>query len=230
LDPCVGSYIHTTKIVQGIPVVTSILRPLAGASSSSSSALTPDLDSSDNYPEIRANACEEPTEGGRLICMVALNGDRSHNSSNRYPTIRRSEATDTRTPSSGLVWNLNSDFNDVRVQAIMETIQHMAPNGSPLLSWLSKGLRWKTLSSQRSQPGFLGGNLPPATAIRKGVPKVKLHHWQVQITGHPSMMHGGTSPRTASHGNMGVIEMTSITSLKIGGTSDLEHHPHHDGL
>jgi hypothetical protein len=65
----VGSYIRTAKIIQGIPTVTSILRPLAGASSSLAS--TPDLDSSDDYPEIGANACGEPVEGGHLICMVA---------------------------------------------------------------------------------------------------------------------------------------------------------------
>jgi hypothetical protein len=47
--------------------------------------------------------------------MVAPNGDRSHNGSSRYPTIRRSEASDAWTPSGDLVWNLNSDFNDVRV-------------------------------------------------------------------------------------------------------------------
>jgi hypothetical protein len=56
-DPCAGIYVSTAKIVRGIPVVTSILQRLVGASSSSSSALTPDLDSSDDYPEIRASAC-----------------------------------------------------------------------------------------------------------------------------------------------------------------------------
>jgi hypothetical protein len=50
-DPYAGSYIRTVKIVRGIPIVTSILRPLAGASSSSSSASTLDPDSSDDYPE-----------------------------------------------------------------------------------------------------------------------------------------------------------------------------------
>jgi hypothetical protein len=58
--------------------------------------------------------------------MVAPNGDRSHNSSSRYPTIERSEAFDVQTPSGGLVRNLNPDFNAVWVQAIMETIQRMA--------------------------------------------------------------------------------------------------------
>jgi hypothetical protein len=114
-DPCAGSYICTAKIVGGIPVVTSILRPLVGASSSLSSASTPNLDSSDDYHEIGASACGEPMEGGRLIYMVASNGDRSHNSFSRYPAIRRSEASDARTPSNDLVRNLNLDFNAVRV-------------------------------------------------------------------------------------------------------------------
>jgi hypothetical protein len=51
LDPFVGIYIYTAKLVRGIPVVTSILRPLVGASSSSSSAASPEPDSSDDYPE-----------------------------------------------------------------------------------------------------------------------------------------------------------------------------------
>jgi hypothetical protein len=93
-DHCAGSYIQTVKIIRGIPVVTSILRPLVRASSSSSSTSTSDLDSSDDYPEIGASACGEPGEGSRLICMVAPNGDQSNNTSNRYPTIGRSETSD----------------------------------------------------------------------------------------------------------------------------------------
>jgi hypothetical protein len=73
----------------GIPVVTSILRPLVGASSSSTLASTPDPDSSDDYPEIGASTNGEPVEGGHLICMVALNSDQSNNTSSRYPTIGR---------------------------------------------------------------------------------------------------------------------------------------------
>jgi hypothetical protein len=119
---CAGNYICTTKIVWGIPVVTSIIRPLAGESSSSTSASTPDSDLSDDYPEIEANACEEPVKHDHFIYMVAPNGDRSSNTSIRYPTIRRSEASDARTPSGGLAQNLNPDFNVVRVQTIMETI------------------------------------------------------------------------------------------------------------
>jgi hypothetical protein len=118
LDPCVGSYIRTAKIVRGIPVVASILRPLTEASSSSTSASTPDPDSSDDYPEIGASAYGEPVKDGRLFCMVALNGDRSNNTSNIYPTIGRSETSDARTPSGGLVQNLNPDFIVVQVQAM----------------------------------------------------------------------------------------------------------------
>jgi hypothetical protein len=122
LDPCARLYILAAKLVRGIPVVTSILQLLVRASSSSSSASTPDQDSSNNYSEIRTSACGEPVEGGHLILMVAPNGDWSCNSSSRYPTTGRSEAFDARTPSVGLVRNLNLDFNAVRVQAIMETI------------------------------------------------------------------------------------------------------------
>jgi hypothetical protein len=51
-DRCAGNYIRIVKIIRGISVVTSILQPLAGASSSSTSASTPYSDSSDDYPEI----------------------------------------------------------------------------------------------------------------------------------------------------------------------------------
>jgi hypothetical protein len=47
------SAIHPHQACSGIPVVTSILQPSAGASSSSLSAASPDQDSADDYPEIR---------------------------------------------------------------------------------------------------------------------------------------------------------------------------------
>jgi hypothetical protein len=71
--------------------------------------------------------------------MVASNGDRSRNSSSGYPTIERSETYDAQTPSTGLVQNLNLDFNAVRVHAIMETIQCMSPDGSPLTLLAQQG-------------------------------------------------------------------------------------------
>jgi hypothetical protein len=119
--------------------VTTILRPCAGASSSSSSALSSDQGSSENYPKIEVSSCGSPTDVSCLICMVARNEDLPHHSSSGYPTIGRSEASDARTPSTGLIRNLNSNFNVVRVQAIMETIQRMAPDGSPLALLAQQG-------------------------------------------------------------------------------------------
>jgi hypothetical protein len=39
-----------------------------------------------------------------------------------------------------LVQNLNPDFNVIRVQAIMETIQRIAPDGSPLALLAQQGV------------------------------------------------------------------------------------------
>jgi hypothetical protein len=108
LDPFVGLYIHTAKIIQGIPIVASTLRRLVGASS-----LPPDQDSSDDYFEIGVSVCEDSAGVGHLIFMVAPNGDQSHNSSSIYPTIRRSEASDAQTTNDGMTRNLNPDFNAI---------------------------------------------------------------------------------------------------------------------
>jgi hypothetical protein len=139
LDPFAGLYIRTAKLVRGILIVTSTLRPFVGASSSSSLASSPGRGSSDDYLEIGASACGNSAEDGRLILMVAPDGDQARNSSSGYPTIGRSEASDVQTPSTGLVQNLNSDFNVVLVQAIMETIQRMTPDGSPLALLAQQG-------------------------------------------------------------------------------------------
>jgi hypothetical protein len=106
-------YIHTVKLVRGIPVVTTILRPCAGASSSSSSTLSSDQVSSEDYPKIGVSTCGSSIDISRLICMVAPNEDQPRHSSSRYPTIERSEASDGQTPSIGLIQNLNPDFNAV---------------------------------------------------------------------------------------------------------------------
>jgi hypothetical protein len=68
------------------------------------------------------SARREPAKDVYFIYIVALNDDWSSNTSSRYPTIKRSEASDDRTLSGGLAQNLNPDFNTVRVQSIMETI------------------------------------------------------------------------------------------------------------
>jgi hypothetical protein len=141
-----GLYIRTAKLVRGIPVVMTILQPCAGASSPSSSALSSDQGLSEDYPEIGVSTYGSSADINRLIFMVAPNEDQPRHSSSGYPTIGRSEASDAWTPSTGLIRNLNPDFNVVRVQAIMETIQRMALDGSPLLFWHSRGLKQWTWS------------------------------------------------------------------------------------
>jgi hypothetical protein len=156
-DPFAGLYIRTAKLVRGILIVTFTLRPFVRASSSSSSASSPGQDSSNDYPEIGASACKNSTEDGRLILMVTPDGDRARNSSSGYPTIGRSEATDTQTPSAGLVRNLNSDFNVIRVQVIMETIQRMAPDGSPLALLARQGAKPMNLIVAEKSAGIPRG-------------------------------------------------------------------------
>jgi hypothetical protein len=89
-----GPYIRTVKLIRGISVVTTILRPCAEAASSSPSALSSDQGSSEDYPEIGVNTCKSSASTSLLICMVAPNEDQPRHSSSGYPTIGRSEASD----------------------------------------------------------------------------------------------------------------------------------------
>jgi hypothetical protein len=90
----VGPYHHIAKTTQGIPIGAPIFHPLAGTSSSSTSAASLDQDSTNDYPKIRGSTCWNSTDDGRLISMVAPAGAPSQNSSSRYPTIGRLEASD----------------------------------------------------------------------------------------------------------------------------------------
>jgi hypothetical protein len=145
--------------------VMSTLRPFVGALSSSSSASSAGRDSSNDYPEIGASTCGNSAEDGRLILMVALDVDRAHNSCSGYATIGRSEATDAQTPSARLVRNLNPDFNAVRVQAIMEIIQCMAPvqcmapDGSRLALLAQQGAKAANLVVAEKSAGIPRGEL-----------------------------------------------------------------------
>jgi hypothetical protein len=76
---------------------------------------SPDQDSADDYLEIGESTCEDLTEEGHLIVMVTPAGGPLQHSSTRYPTIGRSEASDTRTPDNGMIQNLNLDFNAIRL-------------------------------------------------------------------------------------------------------------------
>jgi hypothetical protein len=137
----------------------SIIQPLAGASSSSSSAASPDQDSADDYPEIMGIPCWNSAKEGRLIIMVAPTRAPSHNSSSRYPTIGRSEASDARTPNDGMIHNLNMDFNAMWLQTIMESIQCMTLEVSPLVALAQQGaetvnyvIAQQSVSNPRGEP------------------------------------------------------------------------------
>jgi hypothetical protein len=111
----VGCYICTAKLIRGILIMTSILWPLTGASSSSSSAASPDQDSSYDYPEIKTSTCGDSTGEGRLTIIVAPAGEPSRNSSSRYSTIGRSEESAAQTRNNAMIRNLNSEFNAVQL-------------------------------------------------------------------------------------------------------------------
>jgi hypothetical protein len=114
--------------------------------------------------------------------MVAPAVALSHNSSSKYPTIRGSEASDTQTPSDILVWNLNLEFNIVQLQTIMELIQHMSPEGSPLTALAQ--LRRQSTSYQQCARLVTIEESPPLVTdqmIERSVPKVTKHLRPVAI-------------------------------------------------
>jgi hypothetical protein len=108
-------HILTIKLVRGILIVMSILQPLVGASSSSSMATSPDQDSADDYPKIGGSTCGDLIEEGCRIIMVATAGGPSQHSSSRYHIIGRSEVSDALTYDDGMILNLNTDFNAIRL-------------------------------------------------------------------------------------------------------------------
>jgi hypothetical protein len=94
LNPFARSYHPIAKAAQELQIRTSIFQPLTETSSSSTSRASLDRNSVDDYPKIRGSTCWNPTEEGHLIIMLAQAGAPSQNSSSRYPTIERSEASD----------------------------------------------------------------------------------------------------------------------------------------
>jgi hypothetical protein len=142
LNPYVGSYYLSPMMSQGYPIGATILQPLAGTPSSTSSGASTDEDSIKDYPVIRGSICWNHAIEAHRINMVGPNRAPSQSSSSRYTTMRGSKAFNAQTPSNKLVWNLNPDFNDVWLQTIMESIQCMVPQESPLVAliWPSKGL------------------------------------------------------------------------------------------
>jgi hypothetical protein len=47
--------------------------------------------------------------------------------------------SDARTPNDEMIQNLNSDFNVVQLQTIMESIQRITPEVSPLVALVQQG-------------------------------------------------------------------------------------------
>jgi hypothetical protein len=174
----------------------------------SSSALSSDQGSSKDYPEIGVRSCGSPADVSRLICMVAPNEDQPRHSSSGYPTIGRSEASDVRTPSTGLIRNLNPHFNAVRGQAIMEIIQRMAPDGSPLALLTQQGteaanlvVAEKSTDVPRREPS--GGHNDRARCARSEVASIQPYsvfgRKRRVATHHPEPQCSGVQPRSGRH-------------------------------
>jgi hypothetical protein len=140
LNPYARTYYISSNTSQGRPIEKTIIQPSVGASSSSSSGEAPDRDSVEDYPEIGGGACWNPAIEVRHINMVGPARGDSHNSSSKYQTISGSKASNAWTPSNNIVQNLNSDFNTVRLQTIIESIQQMVPSDSLLIALSQQGV------------------------------------------------------------------------------------------
>jgi hypothetical protein len=106
--------------------------------------------------------------------MVAPAGGPSKNSSSRYPTIGRSEVSNARTPNNEMI----------QLQTIMESIQRMEPEGSPLVALAQQGPEVVNIIVVQRSAGNPRGNHPSATnqMIRERGPKVRQHHRQAATT------------------------------------------------
>jgi hypothetical protein len=102
LNPYAGQNHHAAKTTQGFLIWMHISQPSTGTSTSTS-GVSPDQDSTDDYPKIGGSTYWNSTEEGHLIIKVALARAPSQNSSSRYPTIGRSEASDARTTNDGMI-------------------------------------------------------------------------------------------------------------------------------
>jgi hypothetical protein len=140
LNPYAGPYYLSTMTSLERPIRKTIIQPSTGASSSSSSGATPDQDSLEDYPKIGGSACWNPAIEAHHINMVGPVRGNSQISFSKYPTIGGSETSDARTPSNNIVQNLNPDFNIVRLQTILESIQRMVPPDSPLVALAQQGV------------------------------------------------------------------------------------------
>jgi hypothetical protein len=118
LNPYLGSYHLSAMTSQGRPIGKTIFQPSTRAMGE-----THDRDSTEDYPKIGGSTCWNPVIKTHHINMGGPARGNSQNNSSKYQTIGGSKASNARTPSSNIVRNLNSDFNTVRLQTIMESIQ-----------------------------------------------------------------------------------------------------------
>jgi hypothetical protein len=140
LNPHAGPYYLFAIKSQGRLIRKNSIQSSDGSSNSSSSGVTSGRDFIEDYPEIMNNACLNPAIETRRIRMVGPARGNSQNSSSKYSTIRGSEVSDAWTPSSHVLQNLNMDFNAVRLQTIIESIQQMVPQDSPLIALAQQGV------------------------------------------------------------------------------------------
>jgi hypothetical protein len=70
--------------------------------------------------------------------MTGRSAGASRNDSSKYPTIGQS-ATSGMTILNCVIRNLNPEFNVVRLQTLMESIQCLAPTDSPLVALVQQG-------------------------------------------------------------------------------------------
>jgi hypothetical protein len=101
--------------------------------------VTTDRDSAKDYPKIGGSICLDPVIEARRINMVGHSRVDSRNNSSKYPMIRGSMMSDAQTPSNRVVQNINPDFNAVQPQTILESIQCMTHQDSPVATLVQQG-------------------------------------------------------------------------------------------
>jgi hypothetical protein len=103
LNPYAGSYAPTTMTSWGHPIGVPVSWAPAETSSPTSSSTSTGRDSIEDYPEIMGSVYGNPTIETRHINMVGPTRAPSHNSTSRYPTIKRSKASNAWTPRNRVV-------------------------------------------------------------------------------------------------------------------------------
>jgi hypothetical protein len=139
LNPYIGPYTLAVMTSWGHPIKVRMFQPSTGMLSPTSSGASTNQDLAKDYPEIGGNIYWNPATEALRISMVGLGRAYSYNSSIKYPMIRGSTTSNAWTPSNQVVQNLHPDFNTIRLQTIMESIQRLAPKDSSLVALAQQG-------------------------------------------------------------------------------------------